>query len=85
LFEKYENSAGSGLGWVLPYGLLTGDAAAGCEVAYLKKARQTDTDVAWLQGKLDFEKYALKSCASVEEKMLSIVLLWLKKNFSTQK
>ena len=82
LFEKYENSAGSGLGWVLPYGFLTGE---GCQVAYLKKPRQTDTDVAWLQGKLDFEKYDLKSCASVEEKMLSIVLLWLKKNFGAQK
>ena len=85
LFEKYENSSGSGLGWVLPYGFLSGDIAAGCQVAYLKKPRQTNTDVAWLQGKLDFETYELKSCASAEEKMLSIVLLWLKKNFDTKK
>ncbi|HTL08358.1 MAG TPA: hypothetical protein VL307_08890 [Chitinophagaceae bacterium] len=84
LFEKYENTAGSGLGWVLPDGFLSGDVIAPCEVAYLKKPRQTETDVAWLQGKLDFEKYHLKSCGSLEEKMLSITLQWLKKNFSSQ-
>ena len=93
LYEKYENPAGNGLGWVLPPGFLggakTGPATSGgtgpCQVAYLKKPKQGETDLTWLQGKLEFEKYDLKSCGTLEEKLLSVVLLWLNKNFTPQK
>jgi hypothetical protein len=81
LYEKYENPAGAGLGWVLPTAFFTGDPTGGCEIAYLQKPRQNEIDVTWLQGKLGSEKYQLKSCGSMEEKVLSIVLLWVKKNF----
>lgn len=82
LFEKFENYTGAGLGWVPSPGLFSNNPAQPCQVAFLKKPRQNETDAWWLQGKLSFEKYTLQSCQTVEERMLSMVLLWLDKNFT---
>jgi hypothetical protein len=78
LFQKYENESGKGYGWALPPGFFSGGTSS-CSVAFLEQ-KSGNKEVLGFGG-ITSTKLDLQNCSSVENKLLSVVLVWLETNF----
>jgi len=78
LFQKYEKTAGKGYGWALPPKFFTLEPS-GCCVAFLEQ-KNGNSEILGLGG-ITSTKLNLQDCSSLENKLLSVALLWLETNF----
>lgn len=77
-YQKYESYGGKGKGWALPPKFFT-TGSSGCSVAFLTQ-NGFNREQNW-NGGLTAIKFDLQDCSSIENKLLSIVLVWLDVNF----
>lgn len=78
LYAKYESETGKGVGWAIPPGFLT-DQAGSCDVAFMQKKIGAKDFESW--GGVTARKIPLESCSDLNQRILSVVLLWLRENF----
>lgn len=79
LFEKYENVLGKGFGWVIPPDFFSKSTGV-CTIAFLDQ-NPTSKEVVGF-GRISHVKLNLHDCSSPEQRLLSVVMLWLDVNFS---
>ncbi|MGN6401166.1 MAG: hypothetical protein ACTHMD_11975 [Flavisolibacter sp.] len=78
LWEKYESYSGKGYRWDLPPGFFSMDAAA-CSIRFYQQKNGNKEILGF--GGLSYTSMGLKDCSSLENKLLSVALLWLETNF----
>lgn len=77
-YQKYESWSGKGHGWALPPKFFN-PSASGCSVAFLTQNGFNREQ--GFNGGLTATKFDLRDCTSIENKLLSITLVWLDVNF----
>jgi uncharacterized protein YfaS (alpha-2-macroglobulin family) len=79
LWEKYENYAGKGYRWDLPAHFFSLDTSS-CSIKFYTQKSGNKEILGF--GGLSYTVLNLKNCASLENKLLSVALVWLETNFS---
>lgn len=78
LWEKYENYAGKGYRWELPAHFFSSEASS-CLIKFYKQKAGNKEILGF--GGLSYTSFNLKDCSTLENKLLSVALIWLKTNF----
>ena len=78
LWGKFENYQGKGYGWALPPKFFSLDPASCC-VGFLQQKNGNKEMLGF--GGITSANYNLQDCSSLENKILSVVLIWLETNF----
>jgi hypothetical protein len=78
LWEKYESYSGKGYRWDLPPGFFSMDSSS-CSIRFYQQKTGNKEILGF--GGLSFTSLGLRDCSSLENKLLSVALVWLETNF----